>query len=243
MGSCGNGLTATGAEHPSTVVAGLRGARWPAVGAAVACPAPDLVLPNDVTVAPAWVFMVVALAVLVVVLAAASTERWPAPVTRRIAIGETALWSLAHAGSLNLLKRSLHVHRHFTGAELVESAADSWLTNMVVFALWHGELDQGGPMVRGRTGAQSGLLVSADDDAAVRTGRVETRVRRRPVDLIYGLNVPGAERHGAAVPMGQRTDGASIADLAGPDRWGGGARSTCPAEHRSRLRGAQRCGR
>jgi hypothetical protein len=138
---------------PSTISVRLRATQWPPVGAVVACLVLYLVLPKDFTVGPDWAFMVVELAMVVVLLAATWTDRWSAPVSRRIVIGLIALLSLANAGSLILLIHSLLFHKHFTGAELVKSGADIWLTNMIVFALWYWELDQGGPTVRGGAAA------------------------------------------------------------------------------------------
>lgn len=84
------------------------------------------------------------------------------PVTRWLSLSLIALINVANLVSLVQLIDALvnhapptnslhHAAAHvvvITGNTLLLSAADIWLTNVIVFGLWYWELDRGGPFVR-----------------------------------------------------------------------------------------------
>lgn len=68
---------------------------------------------------------------------------------RVIAVALIAATTAANFASLaRLLDKILHAG-HATGADLLDDAANLWLTNVICFALWYWEIDRGGPAVRG----------------------------------------------------------------------------------------------
>jgi hypothetical protein len=66
---------------------------------------------------------------------------------RRAAIVLTAVLSVANLFALGLLVARL-ADGSVAGRPLLLAAAEIWTTNAIVFALWHWELDGGGPPVR-----------------------------------------------------------------------------------------------
>jgi uncharacterized membrane protein len=68
---------------------------------------------------------------------------------RMASIALIAIINLANIASLALLVGNLiGGHAKASGTDLIFAAADIWLTNAIVFALWYWELDRGGPGAR-----------------------------------------------------------------------------------------------
>jgi hypothetical protein len=87
-------------------------------------------------------------------------------VRRRLAMGVTALVSIANGISLGLLASHL-LHRNVSsGKELIVSGVLIWLTNVLLFALWYWETDRGGPGRRaaGHDGPPDFLYPQMNDD-------------------------------------------------------------------------------
>ena len=125
---------------------GLREARWPASLAVLVILLLYVTLPERLTFGPAWIIPVIGLAILVPLLVIvphrhSKETRWQ----RFIGIGLIALLNLANFVSLVLLVLSLLEGSKATGGQLILSAAQIWLTNVLIFALWYWEFDSGGP--------------------------------------------------------------------------------------------------
>ncbi len=126
--------------------------RWPASLAVLAILVLYALLPERLTVGPTWIVPALALALLVPLSLAAPHRRPNEPAWARLAaLALIALVNLANLGSLILLVQALLQGRtlvggiHLVGPTLLLSSRAIWLTYVLVFALWYGELDRGGP--------------------------------------------------------------------------------------------------
>jgi hypothetical protein len=88
------------------------------------------------------------------------------PLRRRMALGLTALVSVANTASLALLAHQLLHHGTPNGRQLIGSGVLIWLTNVLIFALWFWETDRGGPGKRaaGQDEAPDFLFPQMADD-------------------------------------------------------------------------------
>ncbi len=121
---------------------------WPARLTVLATLLLYVTLPEKLTlgVAPKWGVPLVELALLLVLFVGTpQPRRQGAPWTRLAAILLTGVISAANVLSLALLVNALLQGNKATGRELLFSAVEIWLTNVLVFALWYWELDRGGP--------------------------------------------------------------------------------------------------
>jgi uncharacterized membrane protein len=119
---------------------------WPAQVTVAAALALYLTLPHRLTMVPPWVLP--ALEVLLLLPLALTTPHRVADERMRVRHATLAL--IGTIGAANALALALLVHYlleggRATGADLLVSAITIWLTNVLVFALWYWELDQGGP--------------------------------------------------------------------------------------------------
>ncbi len=74
---------------------------------------------------------------------------------RVVAIALIALTNVSNMISLVILVRSLLHGNKAGGTTLLLEALNIWFTNMIIFALWYWELDQGGPHERGQVGCEA----------------------------------------------------------------------------------------
>ena len=89
------------------------------------------------------------------------------PLTRGAAILLVALVSAANLVSLVFLVHVLVSGARASGQELILSAIQIWLTNVLIFGLWFWELDRGGPGRRsGASGAGSASAAPGSAPAA-----------------------------------------------------------------------------
>lgn len=128
---------------------------WPPQLAIALAIALQLLLPNRLAPGPRWLLPVLeALVLLSLVVASPQRVTGIHPLRRRLALGVTALASVANAISLALLSHLLLHHRVTHGYELIGAGSLIWLTNVLIFSLWYWEIDRGGPGTRaaGRDG-------------------------------------------------------------------------------------------
>jgi len=127
-------------------------ARWPAQLAVVAAVTLQLLLPNRLTLGSHWVVPALELALLIpLTIITPMRHLREAPLTRAVALMLIAIVNVANVASLLLLVRALLAPQSKeTGEELLISAVNIWLTNVIVFGLWYWELDRGGPVARSR---------------------------------------------------------------------------------------------
>jgi uncharacterized membrane protein len=106
----------------------------------------QLLLPERLTAGPTWLLPALEAALLVVLMVVAPRQlEAEHRVRRALALGLTALVSLANVSSLLLLSRQLLRHASPNGRQLIEAGALIWLTNILIFGLWYWETDRGGP--------------------------------------------------------------------------------------------------
>ena len=123
--------------------------RWPATLAVIVALALYLSLPSKLVVGPRWVLPALEAALLVPLVIGAP---WRHAAERRIArvgsLGLIALVNLANVISLGLLVSYLVGGGQAGGRELIISAVEIWLTNVLIFGLWYWEIDRNGPVRR-----------------------------------------------------------------------------------------------
>lgn len=125
--------------------------RWPASLAAVCCLALYITLPERLTLGPSWLFPVLESILLVPLNVVWPHRRSDEPPAQRAAsIVMIAVVNAANGLSLALLVLALIHGSQAGGGSLLLAAAQIWVTNILVFALWYWELDRGGPSARMR---------------------------------------------------------------------------------------------
>jgi len=124
--------------------------RLPASLATIVAVALYVALPDRLTVGPVWLVPALEIVLLVALLIFSPQRlRGEPPWRRAMAIALIAIINAANIASLVLLVRALVVSSSkATGLQLIGNAAEIWLTNIIVFALWYWELDRGGPARR-----------------------------------------------------------------------------------------------
>jgi uncharacterized membrane protein len=106
----------------------------------------QIVLPDRLVPGPRWLLPgLEALVLLTLFVASPQTLVGVHTLRRRLAVGVTALVSIANAISLGLLVSNLLHRNPSTGKELIVAGLLIWITNILAFALWFWELDRGGP--------------------------------------------------------------------------------------------------
>src|SRR5580704_15474253 len=128
---------------------------WPAFVAMLADALIHFALPQRLSVGPRWLVFAAILVLLVPITFTHRVGRYNA--TRILTFVALGVITLALIGSLGLLIQGLP-ERKDAPTLLLLSAAELWLTNVLVFGLWYWKLDAGGPLGRQRPGAESGFL-------------------------------------------------------------------------------------
>ena len=124
-------------------------ARWPAALAIAVAIVLYVTLPDSLLLGPRWVFPALEGAILVP-LTVARPHRHPGESgsSRIAAIVLISLANVANVVSLGLLLHLLIAGVHISGRQLIYSAIEIYLTNVIIFGLWYWELDGGGPAAR-----------------------------------------------------------------------------------------------
>ncbi len=131
--------------------------RWPAIMAVLASGGLYAALPEDLTVGPSWLVLVVVIALLIPTVVTRRSGRHRANQALGYALAMTV--TVALVLSLVLLIQALPSRKE-TPKELLTSAAALWLANILVFASWYWRLDAGGPRQRElRTEHKSGAFL------------------------------------------------------------------------------------
>ncbi len=154
---------------------------WHAQLAVLAAIALQLLLPERVTAGPTWLLPVLEGVLLAwLVIGTPNYVEEENPLRRRIAIGLTAVVSVANVLSLYLLIHELLHPKLSNGRQLIFAGVLIWLTNVAIFALWYWQIDRGGPGRRaaGLDGPPDFLFPQMTDD------RIEP-LHWRPVFVDY----------------------------------------------------------
>jgi hypothetical protein len=123
----------------------VREPRWPAFVAMLAAAGVYLALPENLSVGPSWLLLVIVVILLIPILATYRHGRYKA--TRILTLVANGVVTIAMIASLVLLVRGIPEHLQ-TPRALLGSASALWGTNILVFALWYWKLDAGGPLAR-----------------------------------------------------------------------------------------------
>jgi hypothetical protein len=123
----------------------VREPRWPAFVAMLAAAGVYLALPENLSVGPSWLLLVIVVILLIPILATYRHGRYKA--TRILTLVANGVVTVAMIASLVLLVRGIPEHLQ-TPRALLGSASALWATNILVFALWYWKLDAGGPQAR-----------------------------------------------------------------------------------------------
>lgn len=124
--------------------------RWYAFAAIAVAVAVQLLLPDRLSLGPAWLLPAIEAAVAIGLLVAVpNRRRQDSPLVRKAGLLLVAVMSLANGFSAALLIRGLLGGRLAGGAgELLANGTGVYVTNVIAFALWYWELDRGGPLAR-----------------------------------------------------------------------------------------------
>jgi len=160
---------------------------WLARGAVLAVVGLQIGIVNDLTVGPRWLAPCLELALLIPLSVAtawtqqharkASTDaEWSLVgrnrrTLRGLAIPLTALVTLMNFGALARLLEAILAGHAGPGRTLLLDAANIWLTNVIIFALWFWALDRSGPAARGLAAEQRSDFLFTQQQSAV--GRPE----------------------------------------------------------------------
>jgi hypothetical protein len=159
--------------------------RWQAILAFIAVGGVYLALPRSLIVGPTWLLPTLILVLLVPTVVAHRTGK--RSLNRALGFLINAIITVALIGSVILLVTALPSHRE-EPLRLLGSGAALWLTNVLVFALWYGRLDGGGPTLRHERrefGSRSFLFPQMQLEKSER-GRFECeRWRPRFVDYLF----------------------------------------------------------
>jgi hypothetical protein len=122
-----------------------------AMAAALLVGAIYLALPDNLTLGPSWLLLVVVALLatpgpLFVLLVG---RRLPYPMARGLALALLAVLTLALAGSVALL--IARITTFASGGRLLGPAVLLWACNVLVFSLWYWDIDGGGPLRRLRS--------------------------------------------------------------------------------------------
>ncbi len=106
-------------------------------------------LPARLVIGPVYVIPALE-AVLLVALTVTTPKGYSgqSQVRKAIAVAMIMVTSVANAASLFLLVRYLAQGGKTGGEELILSALNLFVTNIIVFGLWYWEIDAGGPAIR-----------------------------------------------------------------------------------------------
>jgi hypothetical protein len=135
----------TSTQTPTTRIHRTHEPRWPAMLALLAAGGLRLALPENLSIGPDWILLVV-VAILIVPTLWAHFRGFD-NLSRILGYLVTSIVTADMIWSLGLLIAALPAHKE-TPLDLLESASALWITNILVFASWYWRLDGGGPAAR-----------------------------------------------------------------------------------------------
>jgi hypothetical protein len=119
--------------------------RWQALLAIAAVGGIYLALPKELLIGPTWLLPTVIAVLLAPTIVTHRMGRHS--LNHALGIVNNGIITVALVGSVSLLVATLASHKQ-TPLRLLQSGAELWLTNVLVFSLWYWRLDGGGPSVR-----------------------------------------------------------------------------------------------
>lgn len=128
--------------------------RWPVVLTIVVVLGLVMVLPDRVSLLPAWVPFIIGLMLLVPILAVSLTRAKPQwlQIEHVTMLGFCLLLGVANLVSLSyLIDEMVSQSKVLDGLQLLTSSITIWATNVLVFSLLYWQIDRGGPEARANT--------------------------------------------------------------------------------------------
>jgi hypothetical protein len=125
--------------------------RWHAAIAVVVALALYVTLPPRIALGPLWLLPVLVLVILIPLMIVKPRRHSESTTQRLASISIIALLGAFNIGTIATLyieQFSHHHRRAVSGEDLLLAAAEIWLTNVIVYALWFWEVDGNGPDVR-----------------------------------------------------------------------------------------------
>jgi hypothetical protein len=119
--------------------------RWPAIVAAAGVSFLHYAMPDQLTLVPAWLVVMVTGALLL--LAMVSHMKGRERLNQFFGFAMLVAIAIVMVSSLVRLIMRLPLHQD-TPVDLLRAAAALWISNILVFASWYWRLDGGGPNVR-----------------------------------------------------------------------------------------------
>lgn len=139
-GKPGQGDNSSSPHHPEIHVS-----RWPAIPALLALGVLYLALAPEMRLGPPWLLLVLEAPVVVFLILVRRVDLGITPHhARLVVLCLLTVATLLIASSIDFLLSRLIDHS-LRAKPLLGSAAALWCSNVLVFALWYWELDQGGP--------------------------------------------------------------------------------------------------
>ncbi|MDQ2679749.1 MAG: hypothetical protein M3Y21_01820 [Candidatus Eremiobacteraeota bacterium] len=127
--------------------------RWHAAIAVVVALGLYVTLPPKLEFGPLWLVPALTLGAMIPLLLFSPYRHEETVWQRFLSIALIVVINLGNIASVILLVFTLLESRHaksISGTQLMVSAAQIWLTNILVYALWFWEIDNGGPDARSR---------------------------------------------------------------------------------------------
>lgn len=125
--------------------------RWHSALAVIVALALYVTLPNRVLVGPYWLLPLLTMVILVPLIIFSPNRVQETPFQRWLSLTTVILLNIFNLATIVLLFEWLlsntH-HRSFTGEQLLVTAVQIWITNVIVYALWYWEIDGHGPDYR-----------------------------------------------------------------------------------------------
>ncbi len=110
-------------------------------------------LPENITLGPSWIPLVIECVLIIALIASWFIRRPFSPHVRRVlALVLLAVVTIALIIGVIELIVTLPKRTEAQADSLLRTAGSLWLANILVFALWYWEIDGGGPVVRQRNG-------------------------------------------------------------------------------------------
>jgi hypothetical protein len=119
--------------------------RWPAIIAIAVSGLVYASLPEDLSLGPRWLLLVLLALLEIPTILFWRTGR--SEISRWLGYVVSAVFTLFVCASLALLIHALTIHKA-DPVSLLISAGALWVSNILVFALWYWRLDAGGPFCR-----------------------------------------------------------------------------------------------
>jgi uncharacterized membrane protein len=127
--------------------------RWQALIGVIAIGILNAALPPSITFGPSWLLLAIELILMIpLVLEEFTSRTLPYRIRRTLALLLLGVVTFGLVITVALLIFTLSNNTPTQAIQLLRTAALTWVSNILVFALWYWEIDGGGPTKRHRQG-------------------------------------------------------------------------------------------